>query len=199
MKTIYIYTGQGAYQAKDVENFLAVFEYDYNRIDESELNQLTLNDILIAPGGEISTYLPTIGAKGIEAIQKFVNSGGVYIGICAGVYIAGSSYDDTPGLNFFPQILAGNKTQATINVTDETGTKFQLINENGPDLSVIKADRVILKDSANNPQAVIINYGQGQVYLFAAHPEGSVYYELPPQNFTGAKYFKNLINQLIGS
>ena len=59
--------------------------------------------------------------------------------------------------------------QATIDVTDETGTKFQLINENGPDLSVIKADQVLLKDNDNHPQAVVINYGQGKVYLFAIH------------------------------
>lgn len=195
MKTIYIYTGRGAYQAKDVENFLAVFEYDYYRVNEFELNQLTSRDILIVPGGEIKAYLPAMEARGIEAIQKFVNSGGVYIGICAGAYIAGSSYNNISGLNFFPQVLVGNTTQATVDVTDETGAKFQLINENGPNLSVIEADRVILKDSANNHQAVIINYGQGQVYLFAAHPEGSIYYELPPQNFAGAKYFKGLLDQ----
>lgn len=199
MKTIYIYTGTGAYQAKDIENFLAIFEYDYNRVNEFELNQLTSKDILIVPGGEIKAYLPAMGAKGIQIIQQFVNSGGVYIGICAGAYIAGSSYDNISGLNFFPQVLVGNTTQATIDVTDEAGAKYQLINENGPNLSGIEASQIILKDSSNNPQAVIINYGQGQVYLFAAHPEGSVYYELPPQNFSGAKYFKNLIDQLIGS
>lgn len=198
MKTIYIYTGKGAYQAKDVENFLAVFEYDYNRVNEFELNQLTSKDILIVPGGEIKAYLPAMGEKGIEVIRKFVHSGGVYIGICAGTYIAGSSYNNISGLNFFSQVLVGNTTQATIDVTDEADAKFQLINENGPDLSVVDADRVILKDSTNNPKAIEINYGQGQVYLFAAHPEGSVYHELPPQNFSGSIYFKNLLDQLIG-
>lgn len=199
MKTIYIYTGKGAYQAKDVENFLAVFEYDYNRINEFELDRFTSKDILIVPGGEIKAYLPAMGAKGIETIQKSVNSGGFYIGICAGVYIAGGSYNNISGFNFFPQVLVGNTMQATIDVIDETGAKFQLINENGPNLSVIEVAQVILKDSADNPQAVVINCGQGQVYLFAAHPEGSVYYELPPQYFSGAEYFKNLIDQLIGS
>lgn len=198
MKNIFIYVGRGAYQAKDVENFLAVFDYDYNRINEFELDQLTSNDILIIPGGEIKAYLPAVGDRGIRVIRKFVHSGGVYIGICAGAYVAGGGHYHLIGLNFFPQFLNSDKTQATIDVTDETGNKLQLINENGPDLSVIKPDQVLLQDDNNNPQAMTINYGQGKVYLFAAHPEGSVYYRLLPQDFSGARYFKILIDQLIG-
>lgn len=51
MKTIYLYTGTGAYQAKDIENFFAVFGFDYQRIHESELFQLKPDGIFIVPGG----------------------------------------------------------------------------------------------------------------------------------------------------
>ena len=197
MKKIFIYVGRGAYQAKDIENFLAVFNYDYNRINEVEFDQLTSKDILIIPGGEIRAYLSAMGDKGIELIRKFVQTGGVYIGICAGVYIAGNSYNNHPGLNFFPQSLNSYKTQATIDVIDQAENKFQLINENGPSLSAIKSDQVLLKEDNNNSQAIMINYGQGKVYLFASHPEGSIYYKLPPYEFSGAQYFKGFIDQLI--
>lgn len=199
MKNIFVYVGKGAYQAKDVENFLAVFDYDYDRINEFEFDQLTPDNILIIPGGEIHAYLPAIKNNGIENIRRFVHSGGIYIGLCAGAYIAGSSYDGIPGLNFFPQVLDGGKTQATINVTENSGDKFQLINENGPDLSVIKPDQVLLKDDEDNAQMILINHGQGEVYLFAAHPEGSVYHKLLPYDFSGAKYFKKFIDDLIGN
>lgn len=199
MKNIFVYVGKGAYQAKDIENFLAVFEYSYSRINESELGQLTANDVLIIPGGEIKAYLPGIEKIGIKTIQKFVRSGGVYIGICAGAYIAGNNYDNVPGLAFFPQSLYGNKAQATIDVSDETGNIFQLINENGPDLSTIKPDQILLKDENLNPQAVMLKHDQGKVYLFAAHPEGSVYYRLPPYTFSGSQYLKNIIDTLIKS
>lgn len=196
MKNIFLYVGKGAYQAKDIENFLAVFEYNYNRISELELEQLTPSDILIVPGGQIKAYLPAMGERGVEAIQKFVQNGGIYIGICAGVYIAGNSYDGIPGLNFFSQSLVTNNTRAIVDVFDEAMDKFQLVNENGPDLSTIKSDRVLLKDNNNNPWAIAVDHGRGIVYLFAAHPEGSIYYKLPPYDFSGAKYFKHFINRL---
>lgn len=197
MKNIFVYIGKGAYQAKDVENFLAVFEYDYDRISEFELSQLTSNDVLIIPGGKIRDYLPAMGDIGIKNIKDFVKGGGIYIGICAGSYIAGGSYLEVQGLGFFPQLLDGNKTQSTIDVTDSEGNNLQLINENGPDLSVVKSDQILLKDKDNNSQAIMLRYGQGKVYLFAAHPEGSVYYKLLPYEFSGAIFFKSFIDQLI--
>ena len=197
MKNIFVYIGKGAYQAKDIENFLAVFDYDYDRINELELNQLKPDDVLIIPGGEIRAYLPAIGDMGIKNIRDFITDGGTYIGICAGSYIAGENYNGVQGLGLFPQSLDGNKTQSTIEVMDSEGNNFQLINENGPDLSVIKSDQILLKDKDSNPQAIMLSYGQGKAYLFAAHPEGSIYYELLPQDFSGAKYLKGFIDHLI--
>ena len=52
------------------------------------------------------------------------------------------------------------------------------------------------KDEQGRPQAIQINYGRGQVYLFAAHPEGSVFYRQLPQDFSGAKFFDQFLRRL---
>ena len=196
MKTIYVYTGEGAYQAKDVENFLAVFGYDYERIHENNLSKLNQSGILIVPGGEVAAYLPAWGQAGISAIKNFVEAGGIYIGICAGAYVAGKSYANIAGLNVIDKILERHEGQTIVDVTDNAGEKFQLIHENGPDLSDTSAGEVVLRDNDNQPRAIKLNVGQGQVYLFAAHPEGSVFYRQYPQDFSGAKFFDQLLKRI---
>jgi len=188
MKNIYLYTGQGAYQAKDVENFLAVFDFDYQRIGENQLSKLIVPGIFIVPGGQIKAYLPAWKKVGQQKIKKFVAAGGIYIGICAGAYIAGKKFDNTLGLGFVANELKYRKHQSIVNVVDQNNKKWQLIAENGPGLALVKADKIILSDSNGRPQAIIIKFGKGFVYLFAAHPEGSVYYNKMPQRFSGAKF-----------
>jgi glutamine amidotransferase-like uncharacterized protein len=196
MKTICLYTGKGAYQAKDVENFLAVFDFDYKRLNEHDLGELNNQDIFIVPGGEIKAYLPAWGTDGIEKIREFVSSGGIYIGICGGAYVAGKSFKGVPGLNFFPKELIHRKFQTIIEVSDVAGNRWQLISENGPDLSELTPDKIILTDNDGKPQAIRIKCGKGLVYLFSSHPEGSVFYNQLPQNFSGAKFFSQFLKML---
>lgn len=88
------------------------------------------------------------------------------------------------------------KSQKIIEVSDELNNQWNLISENGPNLSGIKVDSVLLKNKDGQPQAVKINFGKGQVYLFSSHPEGSIYYKRFPQNFSGAKFFNNFLKSL---
>ena len=53
MKNIYLYTGTGAYQAKDIENFFAVFDFEYIRLHESDLSAHESDRIFIVHGGQI--------------------------------------------------------------------------------------------------------------------------------------------------
>ena len=193
MKTVYLYTGTGAYQAKDSENFLAVFDFDYRRLHESEFSELKSDGIFIVPGGHIKLYLPAWGEDGIKKIRDFVSEGGVYIGICSGAYVAGKSFNGKTGLNFFENELGYVKNQEVIDVTDKSDNQWKLVSENGPDLSGVKSDSVLLRDENDKPQAVKINFRKGQVYLFASHPEGSVYYKQYPQTFSGAEFFNNFL------
>ena len=195
-KKIYVYTGEGAYQARDIEIFLAVFELDYQRINENNLSKLTKFGILIMPGGEIPTLISSLNKTEIKRIKDFVFSGGTYIGICAGSYIAGKSFDGTSGFSFFNEVTKYNKSQGIIEVTDNMGNNLQLINENGPNLSGIQVDEIILKDANDNPHLVKINFGEGQVYLFSSHPEGSVCYEKYPKTFSGAKFLNQFLKTI---
>lgn len=197
MKTIYVYTGKGAYQAKDIENFLAVFDYDYIRLSEHDIDQLINPGILIVPGGQISAYLPAWGERGIEIIKNFVSSGGIYVGICSGVYVAGKSFGGIPGLNFFDKELSHIEHQSIIDVRDSGGAEYQLIAENGPEITDIGNGKVILTDNNGQTQAMTIPFGKGLVSLFSSHPEGSVFYGKLPQTFLGSVYFNKFLKNLL--
>jgi glutamine amidotransferase-like uncharacterized protein len=196
MRNIYVYNGKGAYQAKDIENFLSVFDFYYKRICEHNLKEMKSKSIFIVPGGLIDDYLPAWGKMGINIIRNFVKEGGIYMGICSGVYVAGKKYKKQNGLNFFQESLNYIKREEIVSVKDNKGKSFNLITENGPDLSLIKNGKVLLKDKKGIPYAIKINFGKGKVYLFSSHPEGSVYYKKLPQNFSGARYLLSLLKKI---
>ena len=50
-------------------------------------------DVVIFPGGSGSKEAAAIGEEGCEAVQEFVESGGGYVGICAGAFLATAKYD----------------------------------------------------------------------------------------------------------
>jgi glutamine amidotransferase-like uncharacterized protein len=49
-------------------------------------------DVLIHGGGSASKQGETLGDKGRDAVKKFVDGGGGFIGICAGAYLASAEY-----------------------------------------------------------------------------------------------------------
>jgi len=50
-------------------------------------------DIVLFPGGSGSKQARAIGEEGRRAVKDFVKSGGGYLGICAGAYLASAYYD----------------------------------------------------------------------------------------------------------
>ncbi|MBN2476570.1 MAG: succinylglutamate desuccinylase/aspartoacylase family protein [Pirellulales bacterium] len=50
-------------------------------------------DVVIFPGGSGSKEAAAIGRDGCAAVQEFVGSGGGYVGICAGAFLATAKYD----------------------------------------------------------------------------------------------------------
>jgi len=59
-------------------------------IQAGVLNQF---DVVIFPGGSGSKEAAAIGRQGRKAISQFVESGGGYVGICAGAFLATAKYD----------------------------------------------------------------------------------------------------------
>lgn len=194
MKDIIVYTGKGAFQAKDIENFLAVFDYEYERICEHGLDRLNPEAVLIISGGSIGEYLPSWGEVGINKIRAFVEAGGTYIGICAGTYIAGSIYREHAGLNFINREFPYKRSLEDVKAVwgDET---IELLKENGP--SLLETDgEVILRDTKGEPHLIKKILGKGSIYLFSSHPEGSLYYNKYPKDYSGVKFFKSFLEGL---
>jgi len=50
-------------------------------------------DVVIFPGGSGSKEAAAIGKDGCAAVREFVESGGGYVGICAGAFLATAKYD----------------------------------------------------------------------------------------------------------
>ncbi len=196
MKPIFLYTGIGAYQAKDVENFLACFELDYIRICEHDLEQLSGKALFIVPGGQIRAYLPSWKKSGIKKIKEFVQHGGSYIGLCAGSYVAGRSFSSAKGLGFISREFQHRNFQKIIRVRDENGKEFEMIAENGPDFSGLTEGRTLWCGVEGEPQLIEIVSDKGKVFLFASHPEGGIYYKKDPRIFSGSKRFLKFLKEL---
>ncbi len=74
-------------------------------------------DLFVLPGGADLYYVEKLEAAGNEGIKHYVNSGGRYLGICAGAYYAarsilyakGSAYEvkGPRALGFFPGLAVG--------------------------------------------------------------------------------------------
>lgn len=185
MKNIFVYTGKGAYQARDIESFLAVFDYDYERICEHDFAELGQNDLLIVPGGAIKEYEEVFGAHASE-INKFITDGGTYIGICAGVSALAIT-------GMIPKVIH-ERGFTELSATDTEGRHYDVLAENPPVLPSIDGAETLLTGEGERILALRFSKGQGTVLLLAVHTEGSVYYNKHPKEFSGAKFLQKLIS-----
>ncbi len=55
-------------------------------------------DLVVFPGGSGSRQAAAIEMQGREAVRKFVEAGGGYLGVCAGSYLAASNYSWSLGI-----------------------------------------------------------------------------------------------------
>jgi glutamine amidotransferase-like uncharacterized protein len=92
-----IFSDDGVTKAgvKEVENCLPESQgFEVKPINAEQIRNGALKnfDVLINGGGSASKQGETLGDKGREAIKKFVDGGGGFIGICAGAYLASAEY-----------------------------------------------------------------------------------------------------------
>ncbi len=161
---------------------------------------LTNYDVVIFAGGSASKQASTIGPKGRAAVQHFVQTGGGYIGICAGAYLATCGSTNSR-LNMLDAMTISPKWQrGTGNVEmelTEEGKKiigqpagsFAVRYANGP---IVKpAERADLPDYKplaffrtelalnGSPVGIMVNapsvftgtFGHGRVAAVSPHPE----------------------------
>ncbi len=92
---IYDHSEDTANGPKNLMQFLTLesgFQCQRLRPEDIRSGRLDEFEVLIMPGGSGSKQAEMLEAKGCEEIRKFVDSGGGYVGICAGSYLASSQY-----------------------------------------------------------------------------------------------------------
>lgn len=128
-KYILVYGDEGTSQV-GVDSLMAVCEKKLglkcNKIMAKDIIETDVLDnckILIFPGGMANFYCRKLNGKGNEKIKNFVNSGGMYLGICAGAYYAcdrldfhGEEFDvvEEWELKFFKGIAKGSLNELTV-------------------------------------------------------------------------------------
>jgi len=191
MKKIALYTGKGAYMAKDIENFLSQYSFDYDRLHEVDIQKgkLKKHNIFVIGGGTIYDILPALGEKGIKNIQKFIKSGGKYIGICAGAYIA-------PGLGLTKTKFKRGKGEKIVKINFlACEEKINLYYCNGPLIDKLsKDDSLIAIDKSQKIGVIGKDYGKGLVYLFCAHPEGNLFRNISAKKLGSDLFFKKKLS-----
>lgn len=94
MKKILIYSGYGTseYCLKELSRFLEKKCHPYELITASQIRSSYLENnsdaVLCFGGGFDQGFLSSLEEEGCNNIKKFVESGGAYLGICAGAYFA---------------------------------------------------------------------------------------------------------------
>ena len=151
-----------------------------NSIDVQNLFQNAA--VWVQPGGKSAVAMKAMTHSLKSAVDSFVNSGGGYVGFCAGAFSSthyvGTTH--TLGFNFMPgkTILFPEKNEAAIIPVNWEGKERQVYWEGGPYLASIPDGKAEL--IARYPDGTVASarshYGQGKVFVTGFHPEA-------PQNW----------------
>ncbi len=197
--TFAIYDGKGWSDGVTAfVEFLKWKKISYQKISPSYINNTKLLDNFKAiyfPGGDADDYVAELTKGGIDNIRNFVNSGGGYIGICAGaefasdVLIWNGVSIEYPLKLFHGQAIGPYDEIARYPVYDMTMVTLNsenIINKNEPaERSVLyfggtsfhpydnsSINIIATYNELNNlPAAINFNYGNGKVVLIGPHPE----------------------------
>lgn len=157
-------------------------------------------DVLIMPGGSGSSQAKHLEEPGREAIKSFVSSGGGYVGICAGAYLASSQYEWSLGLinaRVWDRVHWARGTGVVSLQVSAAGARVletqagpldvyygqgpMLVPDDEPDMPSYEvlatyAGEVAKKGAPENAMvglhAIVRSlYGKGRVICFSPHPE----------------------------
>ena len=82
---------------------------------QSEPDRLARFDVLIFPGGRAHKQADALGENARRAVKDFIRSGGGYVGICAGGFLASAQYDWSLGL-VNTRILTGDQEMPGVGI-----------------------------------------------------------------------------------
>ena len=158
-------------------------------------------DVLFMPGGSGKKEAFSIGEEGKEKIRQFTKDGGIYLGVCAGCYLASHAHPEYLGImpltttdkkhwqrgkatlpiQFTPlgmEIFGVNKANAT--VVYHNGPVLRPYNNRDSEFSPLSYYRgeVVAPGGkvgvmVNSPAMVLSQYGNGSVLGISPHPEAT--------------------------
>lgn len=195
-----------------VENAGERYRVDFvgpdERVDISNTS-LARYDVYVQPGGgqDIRGALDSLGDDRVDAIRRFVERGGRYVGLCMGAYLA-----DASGIGLVAQDLNSEvgrpgfpiKTieDAAISVR-WADRKDKVFYQDGPYLQPQPLDkrfRAIATYENGDLAAARYSFGKGIVVLSGPHPEAEKSWfedaDIPLETMPRKNLFKDLLDQL---
>jgi putative intracellular protease/amidase len=163
--TVALYVGEGAFgkgppmieaTAKKRKD-LAVIRVTADDIKAGKLKGFR---VLIMPGGTGSAQGTALGTEGRDAVKAFVRGGGVYVGICAGCYLASTGYPWSLDLLPAKVIDRAHWKRGTGDLTIE-------LTPDGRDWMNRKADRFLVCRYANGPVLEPLPDAKEKLLVFA--------------------------------
>jgi glutamine amidotransferase-like uncharacterized protein len=180
---------------RDMQTAL-VYEHDIRR------GSLKNFDVVIMPGGSGRLQAESLESAGQSEVRRFVNDGGIYMGICAGAYLASATRSQY--LRIFPlktvdsQNWQRGKARLGIEFTPLGMEVFSVKNRlsfvnyhNGPVFPKFRDQEIpgvrilcyfrdeIVKSGGQTgvmkdaPAMILGRYGKGMFLVISPHPEGT--------------------------
>ncbi len=201
--TIAIYNGLGVIEDADIilTHFSKWSGIEYMVIDGDDIRNdaLLKVDVIIMPGGDGVPYEEGLGSLGRAKIADFVESGGGYIGICQGAYIAceynvwmdnvGSPENNLgifPGVAWGPILEIAERPEpgwgmaaldivnTTHPITESAPERMTMYYQGGCFIELTDTNSVTILAVYNATGKIAIatcEYGQGRVFITGTHPE----------------------------
>jgi len=200
---VYVAGGVSLESANRIDALLTA-EHDFilRRICAADVRDgsLTQFDVAVFPGGSMRKQARALQDSGRDAIRRYVQAGGGYVGICAGAYLAANNYDVSLRILDADVIdrshWARGRGTVPIELTAEArsrfgmrGSRHAILYVNGPiyaasgdptlkDFEVLARYRgEVTKEGVpggvmpGTPAIVRGEFGKGHVVCCSAHPE----------------------------
>lgn len=122
-------------------------DFIWKSINGDDITNGVLNDtdVLIVPGGSALKEAQSLGADAREIVRRYIDRGGLYMGICAGAYLASQAKESDLGLlplktldqEHWFRTADGTPVDVELNplgmeVFNRKSSKLKILYENGP-------------------------------------------------------------------
>lgn len=145
---------------------------------------LDVVNLYVQPGGhdDVGLAIEQLGLPAADAISQWVvESGGRYLGLCMGAYLAGSdpgmgllSPGDTAVYAGAPGSLGGDGTETVIAVEWDGEIRYQYAQDPAVILeSGVEGERVLSRFTNGSVNALVRPVGAGAVGVVGTHPEAA--------------------------